>query len=94
MLSNLLRRFTLCLLVLAAGVPLQSCSRPSAEHVRITTGSIDGTYYPLGAQLSWLLDHGDYPAVKSSTAQVSDGSLQNLERLKQGRADIALVGET
>ncbi len=94
MLSVLLRRFALSLLVLAAGMPLQSCSRPAAEHVRITTGSTDGTYYPIGAQLSWLLDHGDYPAVKSSTAQVSDGSLQNLERLKQGRADIALVGET
>ncbi len=82
MLSVLLRRFTLSLLVLAVGMSLQSCSRPAAEHVRITTGSTDGTYYPIGAQLSWLLDHGDYPAVKSSTAQVSDGSLQNLERLK------------
>jgi len=66
------------------------------KKVTIATGKKDGTFYPLGAQLAWLLELGDYPYIDSAQAIETAGSIDNLNRMIDENAgvDIALVGET
>lgn len=80
--------------LLAVGLAVQSCFSQPGKDVTIATGKIDGTYYPLGGQLAWLLETGDYPVVQSAEAKITDGSFANLSLLIEKEADVALVGES
>jgi TRAP transporter TAXI family solute receptor len=57
------------------------------RHMTISTGSESGAYYAYAKRYAQLLAANDI----TLEVQTSAGSLQNLERLKNGEADIALI---
>jgi TRAP transporter TAXI family solute receptor len=61
--------------------------------VEIATSVLGGTYYPLGRQLAWLLEQGDYAAIGKAQAVPTKGSIDNIERLLKG-TELALAGES
>ena len=62
-----------------------SCDwRTRPVDVEIATASLSGTYYPLAKQLAWLLEQGDYPSIGKAQAVLTDGSIDNIERLVKG----------
>ena len=52
------------------------------------------TYFPLGKQLAWELEQGDYPSIGEAQADSTDGSIENIVRLVKGTADLAFAGES
>jgi TRAP-type uncharacterized transport system substrate-binding protein len=70
--------------------------KPSEKTITIATGSEGGTYFVVGKQLANLFDQKCDQAPWQHlrfTATPSAGSFANLERLLEGKVDIALVGE-
>lgn len=59
-----------------------------AESLTFTTGTTTGVYYPLGALLS---AHWSNETDIDVSSQGSNGSVENLNLLKQGEADLALT---
>ena len=77
-------------LALAGGAALLSplALRPAfaAEYLTIATGGTSGVYYPLGVALSQIYTKA-IPAAKSSV-QATKGSVENLNLLEAGRAEL------
>ena len=77
-------------LALAGGAALLSplTLRPAfaAEYLTIATGGTSGVYYPLGVALSQIYTKA-IPAAKSSV-QATKGSVENLNLLQAGRAEL------
>ena len=67
---------------IAIGAALPSCRSSTQTHdVEIATSTLGGTFYPLGRQLAWLLEQGDYPSIGKAQAVPTEGSIDNIERL-------------
>ncbi|MCH7869615.1 MAG: TAXI family TRAP transporter solute-binding subunit [Myxococcales bacterium] len=66
----------------------------SPQSLTITTGTPGGTYIELGQQLSRILEGSQTDHIGSVTSIDSSGSVQNIERLINGEADLALAIET
>ncbi|MGE0072224.1 MAG: TAXI family TRAP transporter solute-binding subunit, partial [Thiomonas sp.] len=77
-------------LALASGVallaPLALRHALAAEYITIATGGTSGVYYPLGVALSQIYAKA-IPAAKSSV-QATKGSVENLNLLEAGRAEL------
>ena len=58
----------------------------AAEYITIATGGTSGVYYPLGVALSQIYTKA-IPAAKSSV-QATKGSVENLNLLEAGRAEL------
>ncbi len=58
----------------------------AAEYITIVTGGTSGVYYPLGVALSQIYTKA-IPAAKSSV-QATKGSVENLNLLEAGRAEL------
>ena len=65
-------------------------SPPAVDTLRLATGSVGGTFLPVGRILAawWEQTVPDLVVLVDTTA----GSVDNLHRLIKGRADIAIVG--
>ncbi|WP_114963626.1 TAXI family TRAP transporter solute-binding subunit [Tritonibacter mobilis] len=69
-----------------------SADRARAEDfITIGTGSVSGLYYPLGNAICRLLNKDRPRHGIRCTADTSEGSLSNLQDLRDGRVDFALV---
>ncbi|QEK11378.1 TAXI family TRAP transporter solute-binding subunit [Crassaminicella thermophila] len=68
-----------------------SDAKPSKQFVTIVTGSTGGTYYPVGTIFSTLWNEklGDKGVVAS--VQSSGGSVENLNMLKSGEAQLGIA---
>ncbi len=81
---------------LALCAPPASFAAPSAsssarpDTVRLATGSVGGTFLPVGLELAawWERTVPNVAVVVETTA----GSVENLDRLTRGEADLAIVG--
>ncbi|MDD3147984.1 MAG: TAXI family TRAP transporter solute-binding subunit [Candidatus Riflebacteria bacterium] len=73
-------------LMLLAGCGSSSLSR---NEYTIATGSKSGVYYPIGETLAMILKT-DYPDVQLKIIETA-GSVENLQMLKDGKVDMALV---
>src|SRR5262245_30638479 len=86
--QGVVRPAALLLTLLLAASVLTGCDSSFAGlHVRLATGSSQGVYYALGQPLAdqWAGQLGiDRPQV-----QETDGSPDNLARLRAGKADVA-----
>ncbi len=78
----------------SAPVPgLSPASHPGyRDTLRLATGSVGGTFLPVGRELAdwWNAQLTDVVVVVDTTA----GSVENLDRLVNGEADLAIVGES
>lgn len=61
----------------------------SRTEYTIATGSKSGVYYPIGETLAMILKT-DYPNVQLKIIETA-GSVENLQMLKEGKVDMALV---
>lgn len=61
----------------------------SKNEYTIATGSKSGVYYPIGETLAGILKI-DYPNVQLKVLETA-GSVENLQMLKEGKVDMALV---
>ena len=93
------------LLGLAAGLAVPALSDERPSYVRIGTGSILGTYYPVGQALAEVLsrpvgsppcDRNDHCGVVGliAVAEASDGSVANVEAVESGEFETALSQST
>ncbi len=67
------------------------CGDPKLQKTELTiaTGSKSGVYYPIGETMVKVLEK-DYPNTKIKIIE-TDGSVENLQLLKEGKVDLALV---
>ncbi len=83
------RSFNLLILFLFA-IILTGCGDSlSRKEYTIATGSKSGVYYPIGEVLDSILKT-QYPDVTIKVIE-TDGSVDNLQMLKEGKVDMALV---
>src|SRR5438132_2793164 len=80
------------LLLVGIAVGFLASRTPSTNKVTIATGTDGGTYSVVGKQLAGILDHSQRRSTRF-TAVSSQGDVENLDLLKEGKADIAFVGE-
>ncbi len=85
----------LALLAVLLATPLwfAGCGGPSklsAKRLAIATGAKGGTYYPVGEALSKFLAE-KFPEVKEIQVIETDGSIQNIKLLEEGKCELALV---
>ena len=76
---------TLC--VLAAAITAQASSR----RISIGTGAATGVYYPVGGAISFIVNQEQKKHRIHTTAEITDGSVANVNALSSGRVDLALV---
>jgi TRAP transporter TAXI family solute receptor len=84
----------LCLLLAAglARIPELEAGEARLDTLRLATGSVGGTFLPVGHDLvSWWAETLDGIVVLPETTA---GSVDNLDRLISGEADIAIVGSS
>lgn len=81
--------------LLAAMVIATAGSTPQHAHaedyITIGTGSVSGLYYPLGTAICRQLNKDRPRHGIRCTAEVSNGSVANLQALRDGRVDFAIV---
>lgn len=75
---------------LALAVTFAACGGEGArQFLSIGTGGTGGVYYPLGGGLAAELSLAD--SVRQYTAEVTGGSLENVNRVIQGQIDLAFA---
>jgi TRAP transporter TAXI family solute receptor len=73
----------------AAAITLAACAESGTSYLSIATAGTGGIYYPLGGALANYLSAAD-PAHRY-TAEVTGGSVENINRLHNGEVDIAMA---
>ena len=68
-------------------------TRDPAVDLRISTGTVGGTYITLGGQLARILDEFGSERIGKVETLESGGSVQNARRLATGEADLSFVVE-
>jgi TRAP transporter TAXI family solute receptor len=83
------RSFIRPAILLLAATILQGCGGeggPRREFLSLGTGGTGGVYYPLGGALASRLSLGD--SVRQFTAEVTGGSVENVNRIVAGQIDL------
>lgn len=79
--------------ILAVSVVASACggegSRPRQEFLSLGTAGTGGIYYPLGGAIASLLSVGD--SLRQYTAEVTGGSVENINRLREGQIDLGFA---
>lgn len=75
---------------LALAIVLGGCDAPGGRaYLSIGTGGTGGVYYPLGGAIASRLSVAD--STRQYTAEVSGGSVENVNRLAAGQMDLGIV---
>ena len=82
-----MKRTALTALALTAALGLTPALAQQSKQLSIATGGTGGVYYPLGGGFGNILGK-EIPGV-TATAQVTGGSVANLQLIASGKADIA-----
>lgn len=72
-----------------ATIKAEGTQETEGGYISIATGGTGGTYYPLGGALSNILNGANLGY--TATAQATGASVENLELINKGDAEIALV---
>jgi uncharacterized protein len=76
--------------VVVAALALQACGgERSVAFLSIGTAGTGGVYYPLGGAIASRLSVAD--STRQYTAEVSGGSVENVNRLAAGQSDLGIV---
>lgn len=73
----------------AALVAITACGVDGVEFLSLGTAGTGGIYYPLGGAIASRLSIAD--SARQYTAEVSGGSVENVNRLGSGQTDLAMV---
>ena len=84
-----MKRTALTALALTAALGLAPALAQQSKQLSIATGGTGGVYYPLGGGFGNILGK-ELPGV-TATAQVTGGSVANLQLIASGKADIAFT---
>ncbi len=85
-----MKRFSRFCLTTTALLALPACSGPgSQEFLSLGTAGTGGIYYPLGGAIAARLSVMD--SLRQYTAEVSGGSVENVNRLRGGQTDLAFA---
>ncbi len=89
----MIKRESLNGLVLALSVVMVGCGEEGGagrrEFLSLGTGGTGGIYYPLGGAITNLLSVGD--TLRQFTAEVTGGSVENVNRLREGQIDLGFA---
>jgi TRAP transporter TAXI family solute receptor len=89
----MIKRKSLNGLVLALSVVMVGCGEEGGtgrrEFLSLGTGGTGGIYYPLGGAITNLLSVGD--TLRQFTAEVTGGSVENVNRLREGQIDLGFA---
>ena len=77
------------MVALAAVATVAACGEGRVEFLSLGTAGTGGIYYPLGGAIASRLSVAD--AARQYTAEVSGGSVENINRLGSGQMDLAMV---
>jgi TRAP transporter TAXI family solute receptor len=80
---------TLLAVAMVAAIGATTASAQQSRQLSIATGGTGGVYYPLGGGFGNILGK-EIPGV-TATAQVTGGSVANLQLIASGKADIAFT---
>lgn len=89
------RIFSLFIAVLSLAMVLGACGGSDGEaggspsELSLLTGGTGGTYFPLGGELANIIQ--DETDIESANAQSSGASVENMQTLQDGDADIAFT---
>ncbi|MGE6205164.1 TAXI family TRAP transporter solute-binding subunit [Guptibacillus hwajinpoensis] len=91
------RRLSLFVIVLSIAMVLGACggsdsdgeANGSPSELSLLTGGTGGTYFPLGGELANIIQDGT--DIESANAQSSGASVENMQILQDGDADIAFT---
>lgn len=84
-----MRRFTRGILTLVLATSLAGCGDSGREFLSLGTAGTGGIYYPLGGAIASRLSLAD--SARQFTAEVSGGSVENINRLSAGQMDLGMV---
>lgn len=85
-----MKRYLNLVLLFVLLVTITGCGNGlSRKEYTIATGSKSGVYYPIGEVLDMIIKK-DYPDVTIKVIE-TDGSIDNLKMLSEGKVDLALV---
>lgn len=85
-------RLSLCTVVTALAMTMSSTTIARAEDfITIGTGSTAGLYFPMGTAICRLLNKERRRHGIRCTAEPSEGSVGNLQALREGKIDFAIV---
>ncbi len=76
-------------LLLSLGAGLMACERPAGRFMSIGTAGTGGIYYVLGGAIANQMNQRDPD--RQFTAEVTGGSVENVNRVREGQLDIAMV---
>ena len=86
----MIRRLARACLPLLAAASLAACEGGgSGRFLSIGTGGTGGVYYPLGGALASRLSERD--TTRQYTAEVTGGSVENVNRVAQGQIDLGFA---
>lgn len=86
-------RLTLTALIAGLALGVTMTAAKAEEFINIATGGTSGVYYPLGVALGKI--YGDKIEGARTQVQATKGSVENLNLLQSGRAEIAFsLGDT
>lgn len=71
------------------GAGLAACEKPEGRFMSIGTAGTGGIYYVLGGAIANQMNQRD--PQRQFTAEVTGGSVENVNRIREGQLDIAMV---
>jgi hypothetical protein len=84
------KQIRLCVAVVAVSATMVACgSEGRVQFLSLGTAGTGGVYYPLGGAIASRLSVAD--SARQYTAEVSGGSVENVNRLSVGQMDLAMV---
>jgi len=79
------------LLILSLFCSLFIPTQVNAEYVSIGTGDVNGVYYPTGGAICYLLNQSSQVDPINCEIKSTPGSIYNLQAMKRGKVDLAVV---
>lgn len=84
-------KFRFIILTIAVAMVLSGCNFEKKEIYNIATASTGGTYYPIGVGMGQLWTENYRDQNIKFNGQSSAGSVENIDLLKNGEADMAIL---
>ncbi len=81
------------ILIIVLGIS-SCCNKGKPQKVTIATGTEGGTFSAIGKQLANILERLPESKIECAKAEESKGSIENIERLVEKKADIAFVSKS
>ena len=88
---GLLKKIFMMGLIVCMTAAISGCGEQAAEkkEIKIATGDVSGTYYPIGGAIAEIINKNI--STLNASAESSKGSIDNINKLKDNSADLAII---